>query len=537
MASTFLHGVSITEVLVGGVPITVVPAAVIGLVGTAPTWAVPSTSLFQPPKPNVPTLIGSTGQAGAFGPMIQGYTIPYALNHIQLQATSGVSSIGQTIAINVFNPAVHNTAVVSQALTMPASGTQYVNTGHMGLVGPGLNGYAGGTTVVLKNGAGSTTYLEGTDFTVDYINGIIFTKSGGAITVGEALTASYSYCDPSKVADADLIGAVTMGVYTGMQAFLTCTSLMGFTPHILIVPAYAAGGTGVGSKDATVATAMIALASTIKAFALLDSTPATTVATALSNRSNVATPFGTASYRAVLCYPCLDFTDLGFVPTGTTINTAGAVINQVANTTVDGPLSAWVAGAWSSQIVNRGFWWSPSNVTLNGPIGPDVQIYMSYTDPQADTNTLNAAGIFTVLNMFGTGLRSWGDRSAAYPTYTDVSTFLPVRMVLDIVELSIQLASLQFLDQPISTGLINNVLLSINGFLRDLIRQGGLLPGSNISYNPGDNPPLSLAAGIITFAVNLMGPPPAEHIIYSFVVNTALLANIGPVQQSQALTA
>ena len=49
---------------------------------------------------------------------------------------------------------------------------------------------------------------------------------------------AFNYADPSKVADADIIGAITGGVYTGMQAFQTTYGTMGFFPKILIAPGY-----------------------------------------------------------------------------------------------------------------------------------------------------------------------------------------------------------------------------------------------------------------------------------------------------------
>jgi hypothetical protein len=133
------------------------------------------------------------------------------------------------------------------------------------------------------------------------------------------------------------------------------------------------------------------------------------------------------------------------------------------------------------------------------------------------------------MNGFGTGLLFWGNRSSAFPSATDPTTFLAVRMALDVVEISIQQASLQFLDKPITVGLITSVLTSVNGFIRTMVQQGGLVPGSIITYNPNDNPVSQLSLGIVTFAVNLMPPPPAEQIIYNFIVNTALLNNIGPI--------
>lgn len=37
-------------------------------------------------------------------------------------------------------------------------------------------------------------------------------------------------------------------------------------------------------------------------------------------------------------------------------------------------------------------------------------------DPNSEANLLNEAGIITVFNSYGTGIRLWGNRSAAFPS-------------------------------------------------------------------------------------------------------------------------
>jgi len=81
MAASFIHGVEVLEVPSGPVPVTVVKSAVIGLVGTAPTWAVASPSVA--PAPSVPALVSSALDGANFGPLVRGYSIPYALAAIQ----------------------------------------------------------------------------------------------------------------------------------------------------------------------------------------------------------------------------------------------------------------------------------------------------------------------------------------------------------------------------------------------------------------------------------------------------------------------
>ncbi|MGH9066786.1 MAG: phage tail sheath subtilisin-like domain-containing protein, partial [Acidimicrobiales bacterium] len=377
MPANFLHGIEITEVRTGPVPITVVNSAVIGLVGAAPQWAAGSGSP-TPPSPNTPALVNSAMSASQFGPLVRGYSIPYALAAILGQGS------GQIIVINVFNPSTHQTTVAATAFTIPASGPQVVNLKQMGIVGPGLpNSGTLATTVEVTNAAGSTTYVEGTDYTVDYVNGLVTAKAGGTITSGESLKIGYSYADPSKVVDADIVGAVTSGVYTGMQAFLTTFQSMGIFPKLLIAPGW--------SQDETTAAAMTTLAGSVRGMAFIDAAPATTVSAAIADRGTSGQAFDTSSYRAVLCFPQEMFYDTGIVPTGNTVNNQGAVINALYNANADSPYSQWVAGATAAQDIANGYWFSPSNTQVQGIVGPDVSMYASAFDAASDTNNLNAA--------------------------------------------------------------------------------------------------------------------------------------------------
>jgi phage tail sheath protein FI len=150
-----------------------------------------------------------------------------------------------------------------------------------------------------------------------------------------------------------------------------------------------------------------------------------------------------------------------------------------------GPYSQWVAGTIAAKDLQQGYWWSPSNTQMTGPLGPDVTLYASVLDAASDVNNLNAQGILTVFNAFGTGLRVWGNRSAAYPTTTTPNNFISVRRTMDVIEESVELAMLQFIDQPISNALISAILASVNAFIRSLIRRAGRRLGQ---LQPGREP-------------------------------------------------
>jgi phage tail sheath protein FI len=502
-----------------------------GTTGTAtPTWATvlnatttdngvtwKLTQLGPIPNLQTPVLISGgnlnanvAGQAGVFGPLIQGYTIPYALGAVFGQGA------GQAIVVNVFDLTLHNSSMTAQAFTFPASGAQVINLGHMGV----------GNVKVTNTGA-TTTYVQGTDFTVDHVNGVVAAKSGGAITTGMGVKVTCVYADPSKVADAVLVGAVTSGVYTGMQNWLRSYGLFGFFPKLLIAPSFGAstGFQSAGSQDAIVASALTTMAGTIRGICYVDCPPGTPVATLLSNRGASGNAFNTSSTRVVPCGPQEQFSDLGIVPTGITLSAGGAPIQNPFNATNIGPYSPFAAGAQAAKDLQKGYWWSASNTPINGLLGPDVAVYSSILDAASDVNNLNAAGIQTIFNTFGTGLRVWGNRSAGYPTITTPDNFISVRRTMDVIEESIELAMLQFLDQPISNALIASILASVNAFIRSLIQRGALVAGA-ASYNPAENPPAQIANGQLVFDIDVMPPPPAERITFNTYIDTTLLSQL-----------
>jgi hypothetical protein len=452
------------------------------------------------------------GQSGTFGPMIQGFTIPYALNQVFAQGA------GQVIAVNVFDQTKHFSTLTAVSYTFPASGSQAINVGHMGL-----------STIKITNSAVSTTYVEGADFTVDRVNGIVKAIGGGLLVAGQTIKITCNYTDPSKLVDSDLVGSVASNVYTGMQAWKLSYNLMGFFPKLLIAPSfgtYIPTGQTVGSQDATVSAGMATVAFAMRAMYFVDCPPLTAPATLLSNRGASGNSFNTSDKRAILCGPQELFLDSGVVPNSIGIDPiSGNAVATIANVTHSGPFSPWVAGATSAKDLAQGYWWSPSNTQIFGMLGPDTNIYASFIDAASDTNVLNSQGIVTAFQAFGTGLRVWGNRSAGFPSNTTPDVFIPIRRTMDVIEQSVMLSMMQFLDQPISNSLITTILASANSFLRTLIGRGALVAGT-ATYNPAENPPSETAAGHLVFDIDCMPPPPAERLTFNVFIDQNLLAQL-----------
>lgn len=62
----------------------------------------------------------------------------------------------------------------------------------------------------------------------------------------------------------------------------------------------------------------------------------------------------------------------------------------------------------------KGFWWSNSNQEIQGITGVERSLSAMIDDPQSEVNQLNENGITTIFNSYGSGLRLWGNRTAAW---------------------------------------------------------------------------------------------------------------------------
>jgi hypothetical protein len=80
------------------------------------------------------------------------------------------------------------TAVTAAAFTFPSSGTpQIVALGHESV-----------SKVVVTSSPAGTTYVEGTDYVVDYQAGLVIRVSGGAIAAGGSVLISYNWGAPTR---------------------------------------------------------------------------------------------------------------------------------------------------------------------------------------------------------------------------------------------------------------------------------------------------------------------------------------------------
>ncbi len=254
---------------------------------------------------------------------------------------------------------------------------------------------------------------------------------------------------------------------------------------------------------------MIALADKLRAMALIDAPAGITVQQAIDGRGPSGTiNFNTSSDRAILCFPHVK------------------VYDQETDSEVLTGLASRLAGLMCKVDLDEGYWVSPSNHEIMGITGAERAITARINDASTEANLLNESGICTVFNSFGSGIRFWGNRTAAWPSVTHPKNFINVRRTADVLHESIEYAMLQFIDKPINDQLIDDIRGTVNGFIRTLVQRGALIDGS-CDYDPNKNPSTEVAAGHLTFDLTFMPPTPAERISFESFIEINRLAQLG----------
>lgn len=472
MTASYLHGIETTEVERGPRAIKVVKSGVIALVGTAPAGPV-----------NALTLSLTEVDGAQFGPeTLDGFSIPRALAGIYDYGA------GTVLVINVLDPAVHRSNVVGQEHQF--GDNDQLQLGHGAL-----------QALTLKSADGLTSYVKDTDYSVTMLTGKVKRLAGGAIAANGQVKADYTHADPSLVTSADIIGAVSVaGLRSGLKAFADSYNLFGFFPKLFIAPGF--------STLNSISVELMAAAEQMGGIAYIDAPIGTTVQQVIAGRGPAgAINFNTSSDRVRLCYPHVKVYDAA---------TDGERLE---------PLSIRAAGLRAKVDLDDGYWWSSSNRELVGVIGLERPLTARVDDPSSEVNLLNEVGITTVFNSFGTGLRLWGNRTAAWPTVTHMRNFENVRRTKDIIDESIRYSSLQFVDMPITQALIDSITESVNLFGRKLTGDGALL-GFECWYDPARNPQTELELGHLLFNYKLTVPLPFERGTFETEITGEYLANL-----------
>ena len=460
MAAAYHHGTETIRIDAGSSPVYTVDGAITALVGTAPTG-----------KGNEPTVCQPATDFAACGGQLTGagFTLPDAAN-IWTRYGSGVAYV-----VNVCDPDKHKSSVVDEALTVDTD-TLRAKTAHPAI----QSGYT------VSDGA--TALAEGVGYTLDTLTGdIVFAAKPADPKI------SYSYTDPSKVTEADIIGAyvAATGKRTGLELLVEGYSRLGADAKIIIVPEY--------DQTATCAAAMIAKADKLKAIAYISAPKGTSLSQAIEGRGSLGTiNFQTASDRAQLFFP----------------HVVGLL--GLEN------LATHAAGLRMKTDVEKGYWWSISNQELLGVTGLEIGLTARGDDPQSETNRLNEKGITTVFNSYGSGFRMWGNRLACFPSVSHIKNFEVAQRTGDVIDESLRRYALQYIDRPIDEALIDSLLEGYRTYLGTLKSIVGSSVSLDYDYDLAD----AFSKGQVPLVYDYTPKLPAERITNTSVMTRKYLVNL-----------
>lgn len=305
--------------------------------------------------------------------------------------------------------------------------------------------------------------------------------------------------DPALVTTGEINGTIDEdGNATGFSGTYECYSKFGYFPKIFLAPGY--------SPVATVRAEMDIVAARLHGVAICDLPLGLTKQQAVATRG-VSGSANTSSSRTILTYPYVEIED-----------TTGA-----AETRLD-PLSARMAGVMIATDLTDGWHHSPSNREIKGVVGLELPINFYPSDYQNDTNFLNEAGIVTAMQYFGSGIRLYGNRSAAYPTSTYVDNFIHARRILDMTHEAIIFYVMNYVDRLGNRKNVEAVEDAINAWLRAKINDG-VFYGASFRFDTEKNTAAQVADGRFYYKLSSHPISVMERITIDSYVDTKFIAN------------
>lgn len=395
--------------------------------------------------------------------------------------------IAPIICVNVFDPEVHRTTVAAETITFGADNK--ATLAHDGVL----------EVPVVTTTDDATTYVAGTDYTFTASTGVFTRLTTGSITTGASIKVAYVYGDPTLVTKDDIIGGIDVdtGAKTGLSQLDECYPRFGLVPETVVV--------SFGSLDTEIVTVATTAATNInggmfKAVHIVDLDD--TVATKYSavneykNLNNLTDP------EQILCWGKLALSD-------TVYRQSTHLACLIQSITADN------GGVPYESPSNKSY--QCDALIVNGKellLGPDEADYLTTT-----------VGVVTALNIVG-GWKCWGNRTAAYPSNTDVKDcFIVGRQMFHWISKEIVLTYWQKLDKPMSKRLIEAMVISLNVRLNGLTSRQYIL-GGRVEFNSDENPVTDLINGAVLFHVYFSFPVPNESMTFMLEYDANYLSTL-----------
>lgn len=270
----------------------------------------------------------------------------------------------------------------------------------------------------------------------------------------------------------NLVGSAA--TLTGVHALKKAQAQLSIKPRIIAAPGYTSSD---GVTANPVIAELIGVLDELKSVAFADG-PDTTDADALAYRALIG------SRRVYVVDP------------------KALVWDTAASAYAARPASARFAGVQARVDLERGFWHSLSNKTINGIGGASRTI----TYP-LQSNYLNENHVGTIINR-GSGFLTFGNRAA---TDEDLWAFLSVTRTADFINEAMENAYFEFVDKPFSAANLKFMIESGNSAMRTFKNEGAII-GGKVWIDPEQNEPAQMAAGKIRLSMDFEPPAPMEDI-------------------------
>ncbi|KFC12933.1 phage tail sheath monomer [Trabulsiella guamensis ATCC 49490] len=472
-----LHGVESIELTNGTIAVQTVETAVIGLVGTAPdaATATHATALAGSVLLNTQLLFTAveTGRAG------NGIVIDAVIAEAETEVTTATMLdrvITVTLATDDTGAAtstVQELVDAIGAITGSPVTVSMENAAPDAVVSPFSETLAGGedepyplNTPVLVAGALVRADQLGTAGTLYPALMDIFDQTGALVVVVRAEEGAN-------------VAATRASIISAIDKLPLARSKINYQPRIVIATGFSEDD-GVGKK-------LEVVAQKLRAIAYLDS-PSMATPQEVSARRNL---YGG---RVELLRPRV-------------------AVTADNGQTIYRPYSARAAGLRARIDYANGWWWSKSNQEIFGITGTEQIDDFIIGDYTCTANLLNMDNISTIIRY--DGFRHWGNRLClTHPQWR----FEAVRRTADVIEDSIQRAMMVYVDRPIDKDVADDVIGSINAYIRQLKNLGAIY-GGTAWLDPELNTAETMAAGWLYINYDFGPKSPMERLTLRVRVN------------------
>ncbi|WP_211129652.1 phage tail sheath protein [Serratia surfactantfaciens] len=281
-------------------------------------------------------------------------------------------------------------------------------------------------------------------------------------------------------------GVTTEGKKTGMKALLAAQSQLGVKPRILGVP---------GHDNEAVASELLAVAQSLRAFAYLSAYGCKTVSEALDYRKNFS------QREAMLIWP-------DFLSWDTTTNTSATAFATARALGLRAKLDQQVG--WHKTL---------SNVGVNGVTGISADVYWDLQDTATDANLLNQNDVTTLIRK--DGFRFWGSRTCSDDPLFQFENYTRTAQVLADTMAEAQMWAV---DQPLHPSLAKDIIEGINAKFREL-KNGGYIVDGNCWIDEAANDKDTLKAGKLVLDYDYTPVPPLENLLLRQRITDQYLMN------------